>query len=253
MNPKPPPALTRYQLLAELHGVLAPVETYLEVGVQTGASLALAEAAGVAYGLDPWPSLQQQFIRNNQRVHAETSDQFWGCESCERPTVDFAFIDGSHLFEDALRDFIHIQEHAGPHTVVVFDDVLPYNQDIAWRTQPPGDWTGDVFKLPYILARYQRSLDQILVDVSPTGALIVTGLDPRDVNLRRQFEKIVEEYHHGTYEVPVDEVTGESRRHWNLAPVEVLTRAGAVDGWTAVRRIESMVKSGELSKGKVRT
>jgi hypothetical protein len=252
MKPQAPPDMSRYQLLAALHETLAPVETYLEVGVQFGPSLALAEAAGVAYGIDPNPMVLPEHVRRNQRVRAETSEQFFTCESCERPVIDFAFIDGSHLFEDALRDFVHIQRHSGPHTVVVFDDVLPYSQDIAWRHQPPGDWTGDVFKLPYILNQYQPTLAQILCDVSPTGALIVTGLDPRDTALDRQFEKIVDHYHHGQYRAAPDDVTGSPWRHWNNVPAEVLARTGAVSGHEAVAKIAGMVKRGELAKGKVR-
>lgn len=247
MDLKPLPALTRHGLLAELHRVLAPVETYVEVGVEVGVSLALATGAGVAIGIDPLATVAPENTRDNQRVFNQSADEYWGCESCERPIVDFAFIDGSHLFEDALRDFVYIQRHAGPHSVVVFDDVLPYSQDIAWRHRPPGDWTGDVFKIPFILGRFQPRLRQILVDVAPTGALIVTGLDPADVTLDRQYDAIVEEFHHGHYGA------GAAMRHWNLVPASVLARENAIPGREAVEAIRAMVAAGELRKGKVRT
>jgi len=194
MKLPPPPTMTRHQFLARLHEALAPVEVYLEVGVQTGGSLHLAHAAGVAYGVDPNPMLAPEFHRGNQRVIAETSDAWLGCTSCERPTIDFGFIDGSHLMEDALRDFIYMERHSRPSTVVVFDDVLPYSQDIAWRTQPPGDWTGDVFKIMAVLAEYRPDLTLRLVDVAPTGALVVTGLDRRNVTLEKQYDRIAAEW-----------------------------------------------------------
>jgi hypothetical protein len=190
-----PPQLTRHQFLARLHEIVKP-QTYLEVGVQTGGSLALAEAAGVAIGIDPHlDHFAQQFRRPNQRLFEQTADDYFGCMSCERPTIDLAFIDGSHLFEDALRDFIYVQRHSGPDTIVVFDDVLPYSQDIAWRVQPPGDWTGDVFKIPAVLAEYQPDLDLRLVDVAPTGALVVTGLNVNDVTLGKKYDRIAADWH----------------------------------------------------------
>lgn len=186
-----PPAMTHHQFLAALHEVLAPVEVYLEVGVQAGGSLALAEKAGRAIGVDPDLSVfRPEFKRENQRTYEETSDQYFGCESCERPTISFGYIDGSHLFEDALRDFIYMERHSGPATVVVFDDVLPYHQDIAWRVQPPGDWTGDVFKIAAILDEYRPDLTVRIVDVAPTGALLVTGLNSRNVVLQKAYDKI---------------------------------------------------------------
>jgi len=167
--------LTRHQVLAELHAILRP-EVYLEVGVQTGASLALAEKAGMAIGVEPdlrW--FDSRNARPNQKLYGV---DYFDCVQCERPKIDLAFIDGSHLFEDALWDFIHIEMQSHPDTVVVFDDVLPYGQAIAERVQPPGDWTGDVWKLIYILAEHRPDLDCMLVDASATGLLVVTGFSP---------------------------------------------------------------------------
>ncbi len=195
--------MTRYQFLAAQHEMFAPVEVYLETGVQTGASLALAEKAGMAIGLDPVPGVHAHHKRDNQRVYGQTADQYFNCESCERHPIDFGFIDGSHLFEDALRDFVYMERHSRPGTVIVFDDVLPYNQDIAWRHQPPGDWTGDVFKIPAILAEYREDLEWWLVDVQPTGALVVTGLDAANVVLDRQYDKIERDWKSRHY-VPDD-------------------------------------------------
>ena len=48
----------------------------------------------------------------------------------EGMALDFAFIDGMHLSEFALRDFMNIEEHMDRAGVVVLDDVLPRNP---WR------------------------------------------------------------------------------------------------------------------------
>ena len=46
----PKPSMSRHALLRELHGLLTP-RTYLEIGVNTGASLALSRAKSI--GIDP--------------------------------------------------------------------------------------------------------------------------------------------------------------------------------------------------------
>jgi predicted O-methyltransferase YrrM len=168
--------MTRHEFLAALHDLLRP-KVYLEVGVHEGASLALAVHSTVAIGIDPKPLTTSV---GNQNIYTMTSDVYFaGPPSGPAPSlhlpIDLAFIDGSHLFEDALRDFINIERHCGPKSVVVFDDVLPYNQAIAERIQPEGDWTGDVWKVWSILQDYRGDLEIHAVDTSPTGTLVVFG------------------------------------------------------------------------------
>jgi hypothetical protein len=229
MRPKTPEPLTLDQMLVRLHDILAPVENYLEV---------------------------RGSVVLNGRDRAPTADEYFSCESCERPTLDLALIDDhSRLFEDALRDFVYVQRYAGPHTVVVFSGIFPRSQDLAWRhpvpeDYPGGAWAGDVFKIPFILGTFQPRLHLIPVDVAPAGALIVTGLDRSDVTLDRQFDRIVKEYHHGHYEGPVNPITGDNQRHWNHAPDSILGRHNAVSTHAALAVVTEMVERGELAKGK---
>ncbi len=168
--------MTRHEFLAALHELLRP-KVYLEVGVQYGTSLALAKYSEKAIGIDPAPSLLLEHDRPNSEVYGCTSDQFFGEHFMVIPEqIDLAFIDGSHLAEDALTDFMNIEQYCGPKSVVVFDDMLPYSQEIAARVQPPGDWTGDVWKVFYaIQEEYDECLEYRLVDTFPTGALVVWG------------------------------------------------------------------------------
>jgi hypothetical protein len=127
-----------------------------------------------------------------------TADTFFGEHFLAVPEpIDLAFIDGSHLFEDCLRDFINIEQFCGPKSVVVFDDMLPYNQAIAERIQPPGDWTGDVWKVWSILYDYRGDLEIYAVDTFPTGTLVVFGFpgnnDERN-NLYHKYDKIVSDW-----------------------------------------------------------
>jgi predicted O-methyltransferase YrrM len=174
--------MSRYEFLAQAHQIVRP-KVYLEVGVQSGASLVQAFEAELAIGIDPYPQVTQANQRPNQRVHsARSADHFAAANDAydthPYPAIDFAFIDGSHLFEDALRDFINIERHlAGPRSIVLFDDVLPYNEAIAARVQPPGDWTGDVWKVAEILETQWAHLRLTLIDVAPTGLLMVQSDD----------------------------------------------------------------------------
>lgn len=175
--------ITRHQFLAALHRVLKP-KVYLEIGVQYGSSLILAEAAEIAYGIDPVPLLfgAPQNQLPNQRIHQMTSDEFFGQRYLTEP-IDLAFIDGSHLVEDAMCDYVNVQRHMRPGGVIVFDDVLPYNAAIAARTMPPGgDWTGDVWKCYFIL-EHMWSTARItsrpyLVNTWPTGTMVLLDVEP---------------------------------------------------------------------------
>ena len=58
--------------------------------------------------------------------------------------LDLVFVDGMHLFEFALRDFMNVERHADWWSVIVFDDILPRDVDEAARerhTVPPGPAT----------------------------------------------------------------------------------------------------------------
>jgi hypothetical protein len=162
-----------HEFLSHVHDVVKP-QVYLEVGVQHGTSLNLAHAAEVAIGIDPNPLISQS---GNQLIFPYPSDMYFTAPHA--PTmadgVDFGFIDGLHHFEQALRDFLNIEKYTTQDSVVVFDDVLPRNQEEANRVQCPGDWTGDVWKVTHILMRYRPELTVYEVNTQPTGTLLVYG------------------------------------------------------------------------------
>jgi methyltransferase family protein len=180
---------TNYQFLAQLHGILQP-RGYLEIGVFAGGSLNLASCPAI--GVDPQPHTSAQ---GQQRIYSQTADAFFAAGGVPEgfPPLDLAYIDGMHLFEFALRDFRNIAKHAHKDTVIVFDDVLPYNMDIAGRTPLPGDWAGDVWKLIPILSA-MSDLKVWLTDVSPTGALVVKGADGDLSPLWDDYDQIVEDW-----------------------------------------------------------
>lgn len=181
--PHPEPTMTRHDLLRGLHEALTP-RTYLEIGVNEGSSLTLSRAKSI--GVDPEFRVSKPLRCDLDLVQA-TSDEFFS-----RPDalahfnglpVDLAFIDGMHLSEFALRDFMNVERQLAATGVVVLDDVLPRNAQEASRVRVSGPWAGDVYKAVEIIARHRPDLVLLLVNTWPTGTAIVVGPDPTSETL----------------------------------------------------------------------
>ena len=189
-------------VLAELHQTRRP-RTYVEIGVWQGAGLALAGDDTLCIGIDPKPDVSESLA---QRCHLErmTSDEFFSGprlgELLGGQTVDMAFVDGMHLFEFALRDFMNLEASVGPESLIAVHDCLPRDQVSASREPfaDPSFWTGDVWKLAVCLLDYRPDLAITLLDVAPSGLCLIGGLQPGDTTLRDNYATILERY------VPMD-------------------------------------------------
>ncbi len=175
-------------VLDRLHQDLRPSH-YLEIGIRLGRSLALAR--GRATGVDPEPAIDCT-LPSTTEIVALTSDAFFASAPPDL-APDFCFIDGMHLFEYALRDFMNIEQQAAPGTVVVIDDVFPNHPAQAERTRRTRVWTGDVWRLVDVLRRYRSDLFILPLDTSPTGLLLIAGLDATNRVLPQNYDKIVRE------------------------------------------------------------
>ena len=185
-------------VLRRLHE-LVRLLSYLEIGVATGATLALAHAAERAVGIDPdQGKLRRDLVPPCARVFHETSDAFF-----ERNTraqvlgahhVDLAFIDGMHWFEYALRDFINVESWSQPDGVVVLHDCLPVFPLTASRERRSKFWVGDVWKVVQILREYRPALRVKIVATAPSGLCVVRGLEPGSSVLGQRLDEIVERF-----------------------------------------------------------
>ncbi len=137
---------------------------YLEIGVQTGKSLALASCPAI--GVDPMPQIKSPLGPHAQLVRA-TSDEFFESRASKMISapLELVFIDGMHLFEYAFRDFINIEKYAEAHTVVVIDDIFPGHPAQAERDRHTRAWTGDVWKLLVTLQQHRADLNLLMLDV----------------------------------------------------------------------------------------
>jgi hypothetical protein len=189
------------KLLRRLHAVRRP-KTYLEIGTAAGKTLALARCASIA--IDPRFRLARDVKLGKPACHLfeMTSDAFFAAQNPSalfgRP-VDFAFIDGMHRCEFALRDFMNIEPHCRPDSLVVLHDCLPVDAHMARRdprdrsgaalAHYPGAWAGDTWKALWILQRYRPDLRIFAFDAPPSGLVVVTHLDPTSRQLRQRYDE----------------------------------------------------------------
>jgi predicted O-methyltransferase YrrM len=192
-------------VLRRMHELLK-ARSYLEIGVETGATLAFAHAAERAIGIDPDASkLRRDLVPACARLFHETSDAFFERMTREQALgdsgVDFAFIDGMHWFEYALRDFIHVEAWSNPDGVIVLHDCLPIFPLTASRERRTKFWVGDVWKVVSILREHRPELRVKIVATAPSGLCVVRGLDPSSRVLVERLDAIIERYRELPYPV----------------------------------------------------
>ena len=182
----------KHEILSLIHQVIAP-ELYLEIGVQKGKSLALAQCPAI--GIDPMPIVEIPLSEKAQIV-TMSSDNFFKGPAVDslRQAPDLVFIDGMHFFEYALRDFMNVERFAAPWTLVVIDDIFPAHPAQAERQRRTRTWTGDVWKLYAVLKKYRSDLFFLPVNTSPTGLMLIAGLKSGNRVLLENYDAIVERY-----------------------------------------------------------
>jgi predicted O-methyltransferase YrrM len=169
--------VNRHEFLKALHRLTRP-RTYLETGINFGQSLTLSRVPSV--GIDPEFAIKAELFADVHLART-TSDEFF---ARKRPlahlpvdVVDLAFIDGMHLAEYALRDYLAVERFTTPASVVVFDDMLPRSIDEAARHRHTAAWTGDVYKAAQALRDMCPDLIVLEVDTAPTGVAVVLTPD----------------------------------------------------------------------------
>jgi hypothetical protein len=121
---------------------------------------------------------------------------------------DLAYIDGMHLFEFALRDFMNLERCSKRSSIIVVDDVLPRSEIEADRIPTGGSWAGDVWKIVPTLLEWRKDLSShmILARSLPTGCLIIVNPDSGNDVLKRHYDELVEKYLNYELRVPGDEM-----------------------------------------------
>jgi hypothetical protein len=166
--------------MAWLHEALRPT-TYVEIGVHSGCSLAAVQPFTLAIGIDPDPH-SDGCRPSGSRIVRLTSTEFFAkydlCEILGGKAVDFALIDGLHLFEQALEDLCNLERYIAPGGVIAVHDTIPLDRETSARSRTTEFYTGDVWKIVPYLRKFRPELEMVTVTAAPTGLTLVRGLDP---------------------------------------------------------------------------
>lgn len=183
-----------YSILRDLHIIIKP-KTYFEVGVRNGDSLKLCSSNTYGIGVDPIDT-KIEFPKNID-FFKETSDSFFKNNFINKKNInnfDLSFMDGMHLFEFYLRDFINIEKNSNNSSVIAIHDTMPINAETSSRERKTDFWTGDVFKLPFILKKFRPELKILNIAGCYTGLTLVKNLDPNSSILDRNYDNILSDY-----------------------------------------------------------
>ena len=176
------------------------LDWYLEIGTRDGSSLAKLNCNFVS--IDPEFVLSTNVFNKSRRMlfFQETSDDFFASGFLVRNEIkpDLAFIDGMHLFEYLLRDFMNCERNMKADGIITMHDICPFNYPMASRDisrlKESLPWTGDVWKVVMILQDYRPDLKVDVLSSRKTGLAAVTRLDPTNQTLADNYDKIIEKY-----------------------------------------------------------
>ena len=193
--------------LTRLHEILKP-SAYLEIGSFHGDSQKLAKCATIA--VDPQFQLEYRVPGDSQSalcLFQMRSDQFFKSydpRAILGKPIDFAFLDGMHLLECLLRDFIHTERGCHSRSIIALHDCVPLDLYMAGRTVGdmkrralsvhPTWWTGDVWKILLIFRQYRPDLTVEVLNAPPTGLVLVRGLDPNSGVLADHENEIIDRF-----------------------------------------------------------
>jgi tetratricopeptide (TPR) repeat protein len=183
-------------VLSHFHESMKP-ESYVEIGVASGDSLALAGKDTSAVGVDPRPCIDKK-IQPQTKLYPITSDEFFQIfdllNELGSSRLALAFIDGLHDFEQVLKDFINLERVADKKTVFLIHDCLPVARLVASRTPATSFWCGDVWKIIPCLKTHRPDLDVHVIPARPSGLGMITRLNPKSTVLRDRYDQIAAEY-----------------------------------------------------------
>lgn len=183
-------------ILKKVHETLQP-ESYVEIGVDKGRSMKLIQPETQAVGIDPSPQIEPG-NETSARIFKMFSDDFFESHNVLKELgttrISMAFVDGSHIFEQTLRDIINIEKYSDDQTLMILHDCVPPGRIVAERKRITGFWCGDVWKLVDCLREYRPDLTINVIAARPSGLVFITGLDPSSTVLQDKYAEIEKKY-----------------------------------------------------------
>lgn len=205
-----------YTWLERLYTSLSP-EIVIEIGVWDGVSLARVQPPTIAIGVDPNPRLMLP-LRAETHIFPEASDSFFARGGPDAllhgRSLGVGFIAGLHLYEEVLRDFIHLERYSGPRSVILLHDTLPLDEATQSRVRDTQFYTGDVWKTVLCLKHYRPELDIFTIATPWTGLTVVTGLNPTSRVIPDRYEEAVARF----IDKPFSEIESTVESDLNVVP-----------------------------------
>lgn len=165
------------EVLGWIHEDVRP-RNYLEIGVNEGASLRSALPATRIIGVDPHPMVSSD-SSSDVHIFGMTSDEFFRnhdpLKILEADAIDLSFIDGLHLVEQVIRDFLNLERFQKPRSFVLFHDCIPLSERSAARTRQTSFYSGDAWKFLVFLRRHRPHLQVDIIPTMPTGIGVLSG------------------------------------------------------------------------------
>lgn len=192
-------------VLRDVHAWLKP-RNYLEIGVNRGKALLLAECVSIA--VDPKFIINEDVIKNKPQCHffQKTSDEFFSDNnprSLFNANIHLSFLDGLHEYECLLRDFMNVEKFSDTDSIIIMHDCVPtdifmarrhqHDQEIRKLTPTPASWTGDVWKTIVALKKFRPDLKILSFDAAPTGLVFIRNLDSKSTVLAKNYNSIIKE------------------------------------------------------------
>ena len=137
-----------------------------------------------------------------------------------------------------MKDFMYTEMYCHPGSVVIVDDIYPAHPLQGERIRQSRFWTGDIWKIIRLLESARPDLILLPLDTSPTGTLVIIGLDP---NNRELWEKF-------------DDLMAWSINDWTETPDEIVNRTKKFDPCDPlITRIFTMIREGRESGAELST
>lgn len=168
--------LSLLNLIAEVTGA----QRYLEIGVAEGNTLTKVEVPH-RIGVDPAPryyAMDETRLKELEQVelHESESDHFFFHNN---RTFDLVFVDGLHLYEQAMKDILNALDCLNPGGFVVVHDLIPKEAAHAARDRETSEWNGDVWKVVFDVWKHHPGIDYFVVD-SDAGMGVMWKKDESD-------------------------------------------------------------------------
>lgn len=194
-----------YREFLAMLGVGLDCQKYFEIGTHRGDTIEVFQCDTVC--VDPDFQIDRDVIGGKSKTlfFQITSDKFFSEHELNTfmpGGPDIAFLDGLHLFENVLRDFINTEKSCHERSVIALHDCFPLNARMAEREFRLGEnedgteawWTGDVWRVLLVLKKYRPDLRVQILDCPPTGLTACTRVDRFSRVLSDNYAQIVDEF-----------------------------------------------------------